>query len=439
MRLTLWYALALSLALLVYATFVYALLERLLSVDLNNQLERDVQVAERMLEFDEGRVAWDEDEPEPRANMPHLEVFTQNGKLLFRSSNFMEAHEPDFRFFTRTGQIEDLAPVTIRVARPLAPMNHTLGFFMFVLALGIPLAVALASAGGYVLARRALAPLGRMATQARAITAERLADRLSVMNLGDELGHLATVFNDLFTRLEQSFDQLRRFTADASHELRTPLTIIRSVGEVGLDLHRSEPEYREIIGSMLEEADRLTRLVDSLLTLSRADGGQAHLRREQVNLCVLAGEVVTQLSVLAEEKKQSLALEVLPEVWLDGDPLVLRLALINLVDNAIKYSPERASVRVVVSVNDDHAVLEVVDEGPGIAPEHQRQIFDRFYRVDKSRSRQMGGVGLGLAITRWAVEIHGGSITVENAREQGSVFRVMLPLSTKGGKRLRVY
>ena len=428
MRLTLWYALALSLALLVYAAFGYALLERLLSADLNNQLERDAQVAERMLEVDEDRVVWDDDESEPHANMPYLEVFSQDSKLLFRSPNFKEAHEPDFRFFTRTGQVEELAPVTIRVARPLAAMNHTLGFFISVLALGIPLAVALASAGGYVLARRALAPVGRMAVQARAITAERLADRLSIMNSGDELGDLATVFNDLFARLERSFDQLRRFTADASHELRTPLTIIRSVGEVGLDRRRSESEYREIIGSMLEEADRLTRLVDSLLTLSRADGGQAHLRRERVNLCVVAGEVVTQLCALAEEKRQSLALDVPQEVWLDGDPLVLRQALVNLVDNAIKYSPERASVRIVVAVNGGHAILEVIDEGPGIAPEHQQHIFDRFYRVDKARSRQMGGVGIGLAITRWAVEIHGGSITVENALEQGSVFRVTLPL-----------
>src|SRR5438445_6279922 len=197
-------------------------------------------------------------------------------------------------------------PVLVQVARSEGPIAQNMNQLIYILFLGLPGAIAIAGIGGYGLARRALAPIDRMAERARSINAERLNDRLPVDNPHDELGRLALVFNDTLTRLESSFDQMRRFTADASHELRTPLTAIRSVGEVGLRGRRDENAYREIIGSMLEEADRLTSLVDRLLALSRAETGQAMLSVDVIDLGELVHNVVAHLGVLAEEKGQSL-------------------------------------------------------------------------------------------------------------------------------------
>jgi signal transduction histidine kinase len=238
------------------------------------------------------------------------------------------------------------------------------------------------------------------------------------------------VFNDTFARLERSFAQMRRFTADASHELRTPLTAIRSVGEVGLRAPRDEKAYRDIIGTMLEEVDRLRHLVEGLLTLSRADAGAVKLTPEPVDLAALAREVVHHLGVLAEEKHQSLAVEAVQPVQVWVDRLVLRQAVINVVDNAIKYSPAEAHIRVVVQEQLSSATLAVIDTGPGIAPQHRARIFDRFYRVDTARSRQRGGTGLGLSIARWAVEAHGGHIELESEEGRGSTFRIVLPVSS---------
>jgi len=314
----------------------------------------------------------------------------------------------------------------LRVVRSEEPLRHELSELLMVLGLGVPLTLGLTAFGGYWLARRALTPVGHMADRARTITADRLGERLPVEDAQDELGQLATVFNETLARLERSFAELRRFTADASHELRTPLTAIRSVGEVGLRARRDEQAYREIIGSMLEESDRLAQLVDSLLLLCRADGGPPTLRWERIDLGRLAREVSAQLEVLAEEKRQLLTTEVLGAIEVEADQVVLRHALINLLDNAIKHSPEGATVRVVVRDRAATPVLEVIDTGPGIAPEHREAIFQRFFRVDPARSREAGGAGLGLCIARWAVEVHGGRIELESDEGKGSTFRIVM-------------
>jgi heavy metal sensor kinase len=265
-----------------------------------------------------------------------------------------------------------------------------------------------------------------MAERARLIHAERLNDRLPVDNPDDELGRLATVFNETLTRLESSFEQMRRFTADASHELRTPLTAIRSVGEVGLRGRRGEAAYREIIGSMLEEVDRLALLVDRLLTLSRADTGQAKLSLDTVDIRELAEEVAEQLGVLAEEKNQSIHVRFEGAARRVADRMVLKQALLNLVDNAIKYSPVGGRIEIRVADSPEGPVIDVVDTGPGIPPELRSRVFDRFYRADKARSRENGGTGLGLAIAKWAVEVNGGRLTLEPESGSGSCFRITL-------------
>jgi heavy metal sensor kinase len=317
------------------------------------------------------------------------------------------------------------APFTILVARSEAATEHDLRVLLVVLIAGVPVGVGAAGLGGYVLARRALAPVDRMSEMARAITAARLTDRLPVENPHDELGRLAAAFNDLLARLQAAFERMRQFTADASHELRTPLTAMRSVGEDGLRERRSDAGYRDVIGSMLEDVDRLTTLVDALLTLSRADAGDGLAPLEPVDLAEIAHDVAAQLAVLAEENRQTILVEgAAPAVR--GHRVALRQALVNLVDNAVKHGPSDRPILVRLSRAPGSAVIDVVDQGAGIPAEHRAKIFERFYRVDPARSRERGGAGLGLAVARWAVELHGGRLEYRDV-PGGSVFRMTLP------------
>jgi heavy metal sensor kinase len=296
-----------------------------------------------------------------------------------------------------------------------------------VLAFGLPLAVALSAAGGYLIAHRSLSPMSQIAARARQITAESLGGRLPVPNPHDELGQLATVFNATLARLENSFAELRRFTADASHELRTPLTALRAVGEAALRPDAGDPKsLREALSSMLEETRRLSDLVDALLLLARADTSGVSPSLDQVDLTGLVNEVRETLLVLAEEKNQQIEI-IAEQLTIRADRELLRLALLNLVHNAIRYCAEGLMISLRVRRQEAHAVVEVIDRGPGIAPEHQQKIFERFYRVDKARSRASGGAGLGLAIARWAIERQGGHIELKSELGHGSLFRIVIP------------
>ena len=253
-------------------------------------------------------------------------------------------------------------------------------------------------------------------------------DRLPVDNPNDELGRLASIFNDTLGRLESSFEQRGRFSADVSHELRTPLMAIRSVGEVGLRGRRDEIAYRGIIGSMLEEVDRLSSLVDRLLALSRAEAGQAKLSLEVIDLRELAENVVGHLGVLAEEKRQSLRVEPSGHPRCVGDRVMLRQALINLVDNAIKYTPTGGVVRITASESSSAgAVIDVSDTGPGIT-EPRARMFNRFDRAGRSRSDDIKGAGLGLSLAKWAVEANGGRLSWQPNDGVGSTFHITLPM-----------
>ena len=233
----------------------------------------------------------------------------------------------------------------------------------------------------------------------------------------------------MFARLEASFDQLapihRRRFARAPN---TRSAVIRGIGEVGLGETRTPAEYKETIGSMLEEVDRLSTLVDTLLRLSHGDAGTVRLSREPVDLDQLARGVVASLSVLAEERNQQIRVDAQAQSVATLDRLVIREAITNLLDNAIKYGPTGSAIDIRVRTNGDQAVIEVADQGPGIAAAHRKRIFDRFFRIDDARSRENGGTGLGLAIAKWAVDVHGGHITVDENRGGGSVFRITVPL-----------
>jgi heavy metal sensor kinase len=455
-RMALWYVLVLGFLLLTYAGGASLFLFYSLREDLDGNLHEDVETVERLLASTaEGRITLDAARPEHNepAMQRMVEVWSVEGTLLYRSPLLgdrtlgrapvaQERKDSDEPITVRLNDgtrvrmatilhTVDTRRVLLRVAHSEEPLWQEIQEFLTVLALAFPLALVLAGFGGFALARKALAPVDAMAQKAERISAEQLSERLPIENPEDELGQLAGAFNATLARLEAAFEQLRRFTADASHELRTPLTAIRSVGEVALQTQKSATEYRDVIGSMLEETDRLTRLVDSLLTLSLADAGHIHVQRADIALLGLAQEASSLVEVLAEEKRQRISVEGEPALMVSGDRLILRQALINLIDNAIKYSPTEAEIVVRVRAGKDNQVIvEVVDQGPGVPQEHQARIFERFYRVDRARSREWGGAGLGLAIARWAVEVHGGRITLQSVEGQGSTFRVTLPSTT---------
>ncbi len=317
----------------------------------------------------------------------------------------------------------------IRLGHTEEPLWSRINEMLLASSFILPLVLTVAGFAGYGLVRRALGPIEQMARRAQQITPQRLHERLPNDDADDELGQLARVFNETLSRLERAFEQLRRFTSDASHELRTPLASIRSVGEVGLQKDGSRDDYRDIIGSMLEEVNRLTSLVDSLLTISRADAGSVQLQLVPVPFMQFAREATALFEVLAEEKALSIVLIGDESAIVQGDRLFLRQALMNVIHNAVKYSPVGGtiSVRIIRETNHD-VVVEIQDDGSGVPMEDRSKIFDRFYRVDKARSAESGGAGLGLSITKWVIEAHGGSIVLDNASTSGCLFRIQLPL-----------
>ena len=316
----------------------------------------------------------------------------------------------------------------ITVAHDEESVKQSRRALALIISLAMPIAVAISLAFGYVIAGRVLAPITNITRKAEGIGAENLSERLPVGETDDEFSRLAIVFNQTFARIEDSFGRLRRFTADASHELRTPLAAIRSIGETALHAPDEQVNSRETIGSILEESDRLRQLIDALLILSRADAGEAALQRETVDLIALVRETVDFLSVLAEEKQQTITISTHGEIFVQVDRASTRQALTNLLDNAIKYAPAGSVISITADVKgQNQACIEIADNGVGIPEQDLSRIFDRFYRVDKGRSREIGGAGLGLAIAKWAVEINGGRIEVESTINQGSIFRILLP------------
>src|SRR4051812_2576990 len=444
-----WYAVALSLMLVVYAAATFFAVRQEFQESLDDQLHDDFEAAEAVLApAAGGRVAWsgdrhhDSGDDEDRGS----DVWSPSGEQIGRWGasaalppvalaaasaqphyETIVANRRQWRTLTGTALVGGRS-VMLRVSRSEERLREQLSEVLNVLVLGLPLVILLAGFGGYLLARRALLPIDHLAIEARRVTAERLHQGVSVPNQHDEIGRLAAVINDTFARLESSFSQLRRFTADASHELRTPLAVIRGIGESSLAQTRTPPEYKETIGSMLEEVDRLTNLVDTLLRLSYGDAGTVRLSRALFDLGPLTRDTVTSLGILAEERRQQLTLGLEEGVLVNADRLVLREAITNVIDNAIKYSPPGSTIDIRVHAEGQQAVLTVADEGPGIAAEHRERIFDRFFRLDEGRSRDEGGTGLGLAIAKWAVEVNGGHMTVANGVHGGSVFRIVLPI-----------
>ena len=455
-RLTLLYVAVLAATLILFSAFTSTYLLWHLRDQLTHFAIQDVETVEGLLFFDaQGHLQLREDyhnHPESKQVQERLlEVLSPGGQVLYRNSRLGHqelggtpfAGEGEGGYSPRSARLADGTrlrlvsrqhtvdghPTLIRLAYSEESIWKQFEELLGALMLALPALLALAGLAGYGLARRALIPLEAMTRQAERITSEQLHERLPVHNPDDEFGRLAAVFNTMLARLERSFDQLRRFTADASHELRTPLASIRSVGEAGLGQNsQSSAAYRDVIGSMLEEVGRLTELVDSLLLVSRADAGQVPVHPTAFPASELIDEAVALFEALAEERGQQLALAAEPLAMVYADRVLIRQALLNILHNAIKYTPPGGSISVRgQSTAGGMVSVQVTDTGPGIPPGDCAKVFDRFYRVDAARSRAAGGVGLGLAIAKWAVEANGGQISVSSTSGEGTTFTMELP------------
>jgi len=448
-RLTAWYTLLLLLVLLAFSAALYLGLSRYLYADADALLEIDARAITSGLDYEGGRVRLDEAAPGP------LAVYDpSNGKLLFgdprlasrpavvaalarvRSSGDPDVRsavygddEQAWRVMTAPVVVNTRTELILQLARSLEDVETTLQRLLALILATIPLTLLVAAGGGLFLAGRALAPVDRITQAAAQIGAGDLSHRLEVSRSRDELGRLGVTLNDMIARLEEAFARQRRFAADASHELRTPLAVIRSQADVTLSRPRSEHEYREALEDIAAAADRMGLLIGDLLTLARADAGDARLTLTPEPFGEFAAGVVEQLQPLALERRVGLLwLGDEPGPIVQGDRMRLTQLTLNLVDNALKNAPEGV-VRVSVRQEGESAVFEVSDNGIGIASEHLPHIFDRFYRIDEARSRREGGVGLGLSICDWIARAHGGSIHVESEPGLGSTFTVTLPLA----------
>ena len=315
------------------------------------------------------------------------------------------------------------------VAEPLAVIDEGLRRLRREFFAGVPLVLVLASLGGYFLSRKSLSPIARMNQQTQRITAENLSAQLDVANPRDEVGRLAMTINALLARIDAAFQEQKRFIADASHELRTPLAVLRGETEVALEHERATAEYKEALELIKDEAERLSRIVENLFILARQPIDAPSLVNETVHLDKVVADCARAAQVLAAQKGLQLKVQTsLPKLSVSGDDEMLKRMLLNLLDNAVKYTPAGGEISVELGSQNGNARIVVTDTGMGIPAEDQVRIFDRFYRVDKARSRALGGAGLGLSIAHWIVTGHGGSLSVASVVGQGSAFTVELPL-----------
>ncbi|MGZ3514167.1 MAG: sensor histidine kinase [Thermodesulfobacteriota bacterium] len=474
-KLTLWYVLILGVLLTSFSGFLYFTLSKSLYRDVDNKLKSLAELiasesSSPLSKFNFGTI---DQALEASMNLKpigkFIQVLDESGNIGRKSDNLRNVQLPislnalknaskGSNTFETNRTIENTPlrimtfPVVenghvtkiVQIASSLEGVEDALNKLFLILIISVPSTLILASLGGQFLAHKALKPVDDITQTARMITSKNLNQRINPPKVKDEISRLIETFNEMISRLDQSFQQMKQFSSDASHELKTPLTILKGEVEVMLRRERTSHEYQQTLKSNLEEINRMSQIVEDLLTLSKADTGEIGLNKEEINLTEILNEVVAQMNRLASSKKLDLSSSNHDEdIHLFGDALRLRELFINLIENGIKYTEEGGSIRIflqkVSSARNQSGWLErekgelvkiiVSDTGIGIAQEDQERIFDRFFRVDKARSREQGGSGLGLSICKWIVEAHQGDIEVESELGKGSSFIVRLPLS----------
>jgi len=453
LQITAWYLLLFSLLFLLFGAFLHTLLSRALQNRLDQTLSEEVNTTASMFQSELEELNGDpvraaiQTVSEMRLRNVLLAIF--EGRRLLASSAPLKGGElSEFAGRALAGtQPELLLPLpnagpngSRAVAYPLAVAGRTyvivavqtldsieaaLHAARHVFFFALPLAILAAGIGGYLLATRSLAPLGWMAEQARRITDRTLDTRLDIGAASEELATLSASFNELLARLDRSFEIMRRFVADASHELRTPLSAIRGEADVTLALDRSPAEYKESLAIIQDEARRLSRLVEDLLNLARADAGKVQLQVRDFYLNDVLEDCCRSVRTRAAAKNVSIQCSCGEDVQFRGDEELFRRLVLNLLDNAIRYTPG-GGIKVALDAEPGRLVLRVSDTGIGIPAEAAPHVFERFYRVDQARSRQDGGFGLGLAIVKWIAEAHNGTVELDSTPGAGSTFTVLL-------------
>jgi len=451
-RLTLWYLAIFALGQAVFGVGMWVVLRNHLYDLADDSLESQIEDLKNFMasQKKDASLAKLQEEVNETYVLEHsgdyLEMYAENGALLYRST-FLQSHsvklnagpgdEPSFRNLRIAGRpfrftVQTLSvnnhTYTVTIGVQTDDVVETLTMFQTYLLLLAPLILLVAAGGGYWLSRRALSPVDALVRTAREIGGANLSGRVEKVHTGDELQRLSDTLNEMLDRIETAFLRITQFTADASHELRTPISLIRTEAELALRRSRGEAEYKESLRHILLESERTTALIEQLLSLARADSGREALHMQPVNLRDTLGGVVEGWQQVATIRNLEFSASFDDrDAYVVGDEMALRRVVSILLDNAFKYTPAPGSVHLTLERNNESVVLKVRDSGVGIAQEDQGKIFERFYRVDKARSRSQGGAGLGLSIAQWIVNQHRGSIQVESQPGQGSTFRVELP------------
>jgi two-component system OmpR family sensor kinase len=457
-RLTLYYTAVLAVVLITFSSISFALLAREIRTATDNSLQDTArEFAAAVAQDPTNAVAGAEVQLDFRYSDREILVVTTSGAVVASSRRHLAPAEQQRiaegvrhgmrGLVTIPGGPENdgirlfLLPVSVMgqrylvvVARQLDEQADRLESAARAVFFGIPLALLVAAGGGYLLARNALRPVTDMSRNARQISAATLTARVPVKNEGDELGFLALTLNDLLGRLQTSFDSQRRFMADASHELRTPVAIIQGEADVTLAREdRTPAEYRESLMVMRKAAQKLTRIVENLFLLARTDAGSYPIRRSRFYLEELIGECVRSMKNIAAARDVRLEQSTPSDLLIEADEELIHRLILNLIDNALKFTPGGGRVLLEATREDGGYRLRVADSGVGIAPADQARVFERFYRVDRARGAQVpsteaaSGAGLGLPIGRWIAEAHGGSLSLEKSDPTGTIFSVRLP------------
>ena len=470
-KLTLWYVLILGVLLISFSSFLYITLSRSLRRDVDDRLRSLAGLIASESSSPSSKFGFGDIDETLQASLglrpagKFIQVLDESGKIGQKSDNLRNIQlpvsfaalrnavrgVPTYETFHPLGTpplrvitypvLEKLHIARIvQVASSLEDVEEALNTLLIILVVTVPLTLLVASLGGQFLANQVLKPVGHVTRTARLITSQNLNQSIQVPRGRDELTSLVETFNEMIFRLGKSFDQIKQFTSDASHELKTPLTVLKGEMEVALRKERSSQDYEQVLRSNLEEINRMSRIVEDLLFLSKTDTGEIRLLKEEINLTEIVRDVVAQLSLLAEMKGLRLiATNHHEEIHVLADGLCMRQLLVNLIYNGIKYTEPGGSIQVALentppatsaSPDEQESSVKFIvsDSGIGISKEDQEKIFDRFYRADKARSRDQGGSGLGLSICKWIVQAHRGRISVDSDLGKGSVFTVTLPL-----------
>jgi len=456
-KLTLFYSITVSVLLTGFALIYYRVLEVGVDRDLTQDILDRTSGLRGYLRFEDGQPVFSYDVNDPdeltfinRATRYYQVYEIRRGMLLAESDDlensqvrfppsdvthyaetapsFVDIHTDQgnirLRYETVSGGLDNYL---LFVGASMQPIEDTLDSFLEALAWLIPTGVLLAAIASWFMAGKALQPVGELGKAASEIAFSRLDRRLPVRGTDDELDKLAIEFNETLARLENAVAEMKQFTASISHELRTPLAILRGEAEVALMQQNSAEQYRRVLASQLEEFEKLTRLINQLLTLARAESGEVEIAHEPVNISAMVRTLTEQLEPVAASKNVSLSCSCDSDVTVKGDSAWIERVILNLADNAIKFTRPRGHVSITVSQTGETATLDVKDDGVGIPQEALPHIFERFYRADVSRSNRADGSGLGLSLVKWAVDQHHGSIQVDSAANKGCRVRITLP------------